>query len=48
MNKKAEPDARANDPAWHVGCGAAFGAKQGRGSSVTLGLSSRGFIDDEL
>jgi hypothetical protein len=38
--KGAEPVARANDPAWHVGCGAAFGAKQGRGSSVTLGKAS--------
>jgi hypothetical protein len=29
--------ARANDCAWHVGCGAAFGAKHSRGSSLDVG-----------
>ena len=36
-NERAEPVARANERAWHVGCGAAFGAKHARGSSVTFG-----------
>src|SRR4029434_1741547 len=32
----AEPVARANAGSWHVGCGAALGARWRRGSSVTL------------
>ena len=35
--QRAEPVARANAYAWHVGCGAAFGAKHTRGSSITFG-----------
>src|SRR6266542_411421 len=32
-----EPVVRANERAWHVGCGAAFGAKHARGSPLTFG-----------
>ena len=39
-NEGAEPCARANDHAWHVGCGAALGAKHGRGSALTFGKKS--------
>ena len=40
-NERAEPVARANERAWHVGCGAAFGAKHARGSSVTFGKNMK-------
>ncbi len=35
--EEAQPVVRANERAWHVGCGAAFGAKHARGSPVTFG-----------
>src|SRR4051812_26297227 len=38
-NHLAEPCARANGYACHVGCGAAFGAKHIRCSSLTFGTS---------
>jgi hypothetical protein len=46
--KKAEPVARANEHAWHVGCGAAFGAKHARGSSLTLGRRKESPVSENL
>jgi len=44
----AEPGARANDHAWHVGCGAALGAKHGRGSALTFGKETMKLVDLDL
>lgn len=40
-HEKAEPDARANAPACHDPCLRTASAKQGRGSSLTLGVMGK-------